>query len=306
MHGEAEFSIKQRLLHLMLALLEHPVGYTKRYLADRYRVSPDTITRDLDDLKNAGFLLRKDERNRYHFVQSRPYQKLKTLLHFSEEEQILLEEAIDQVSPHSERGKRLKEKLATIYDYHKLGHMYLRKPYLTRVDVLLQAKADKQVVKLLDYQSGNSNKISTRTVEPFHPSPNDDMLHAYDLDKQAIRHFRISRIKRVEVLDRDWQYEHRHIVMPTDPFRIVSKQQLMVHLRISVGAYNELVERYPLTKSYLEPSEQPDMFDFQGMVNDRFLGLSNFILGQYHQHVEVLEPDRLRHHLRTMVADMKF
>lgn len=104
----------------------------------------------------------------------------------------------------------------------------------------------------------------------------------------------------------DWEFEQRHIVMPTDPFRIVDAKQVMVHLRMKVGAYNELTERFPTTKAYVMESAVGDVFDFQCMVNQRFLGLTNFILGNYHQLVEILEPEGLLDHLRKAVGRMEF
>jgi hypothetical protein len=234
----------------------------------------------------------------YGLILNKPLKKLEHLLHFTKEDQQLLYQAIDQVCPYTNRGTLLKQKLASLYDYHKLGFSYLRKPYLSKVDTLLQAKEQKKVVVLRDYRSSNSNYTSDRKVEPYHPSPPDDILQAYDIDKKGIRHFRLSRIKRVVLTDEPWIYESRHIVMPTDPFRIVDSEQVIVHLRLRIGAYNELIERFPLTKAYIEHDEEDDIYDFQCMVNHRFLGLTNFILGHYHQLVEVISPESLLKHFK--------
>lgn len=306
MNTFGDYTPKGRLLRIMRALLDRPYGYTQRELAEMYGVSPASIKRDLMELKNAGFVLDQDERYRYAFQQSQPQRQLKSLLHFSEEDQAMLHQAIDQVAPTSEHGRKLKAKLASLYDYRKLGHSYLRQPYLNKVDALFKAKEEKRRVILEGYRSSNSNEISSRRVEPFHPSPPDDTVHTFDVDKQALRHFRLSRFTRVRLLDEPWEHENLHVIRPTDPFRIVDAQQVMVHLRFRVGAYNELVERFPLTRNYIEESAEPGFFDFQGMVNHQFLGLTNFILGNWHQHVEVLEPDGLVEHLREKVAEMRF
>jgi len=307
MNTFGENSPKVRLLRLMRALLDRPYAYTQRTLAELYQVSPATIKRDLDELRNAGFVLAQDERYRYAFQESQPLKQLKDLLHFSAEDQALLDQAIDQVAPTSSpRAKLLRKKLGSLYDFRKLGHSYLRKPYLTKVDALLKAQAEKRQVILEHYRSSNSNAVSHRRVEPFHPSPSDDTVHTFDVEKQALRHFRISRFTRVRLLDDPWHYENHHVIRATDPFRIVDEQQVMVHLRFSVGAYNELLERYPMTRNCIEEAEEPGYYDFQGKVNHRFLGLTNFILGNYHQEVEVLAPDGLLNKLREMVAQMKF
>lgn len=304
--SEKEYGTKDRLLRILLALIENPFGYTRKQLAVRYGVDRDTIKHDFNCFRNAGLLLDKDDQHRYRIVLNRPYKQLKHLLHFTEEDQQLLEQAIDQISPHTRSGERLKKKLASLYDFRKLGHTYLRKPYLTKVDSLLLAKEQKKAVQLKDYRSSNSNRIEDRKVEPFHVSPPDDTLQAFDLDRKQIRHFRISRIRRVNVLDEAWQFKSRHAVMLTDPFRIVDNEQVLVHLRMKVGAYNELTERFPITKAYIEETEEPEVYDFQCMVNHRFLGLSNFILGFHHQIIEIIEPESLKEHLLTVVKNMKF
>lgn len=306
MAKEAEYGTKVRIMRVLRALLDRPYGYTKRQLADKYGVHVDTIKQDFEAIETAGFVPRYDEKFRYALVEDQPYKQLKDLLHFSEEDQILLNEAIDQIAPHTKRGERLKQKLGSLYDYHRLGHSYLRKPYLNKVDSLMQAKKEKRQVILQDYRSSNSNIVSDRLVEPFHPSPPDDTLQAFDVEKQELRHYRISRITRVRMTDDLWQHENRHVVLPTDSFRIVDPNQVMVHLRLKVGAYNELIERFPQTKAYITEAAENEIYDLQCMVNHRFLGLTNFILGYHHQLVDVLEPESLVEHLREEVKKMSF
>lgn len=306
MPKEAEYGTRVRLMRIFRAVLDSPYRYTRQELAGRYNVSPDTISGDFEAFEAAGFLKVLDKRHRYAFKEDKPLKQLKDLLHFSEEDQTLLYQAIDSLPGGTERHQQLKNKLNSLYDYHRLGYSYLRKPHLTKVDLLLQAQHEKRRVHLIGYRSSNSNTISDRLVEPFHVSPPDDTLQTYDVDKKVLRHFRISRITRVQLTDALWQYEGHHNIMRTDPFRIVDNNQKMAHLRISVSAYNELIERYPLTKSYIEETEDPNVFDFQCMVNHAFFGLSNFILSFQQEHVEVLEPEGLKEHLRKVVQKMTF
>ncbi len=306
MSAEKAYSTRTRIMRIMRALIERPYGYTIQQLAERYGVHPDTIRGDFEAFQNADFVIDRDSRNRYAFVEDKPYKQLKELLHFSEEDQALLDGAIDQLSGRSAQAERLKKKLAALYDFRRLGHAYLRKPYLTKIDLLNEACEKKLRVILRDYRSSNSNTVSDRLVEPFHASPAEDILHAFDVQSMKIRHYRISRFIRVQVTHDPWEYEKRHIVMPTDPFRIVDAKQVNVHLRMLVGAYNALVEHFPVTKAYIEESSEPNVYDLQCMVNHQFLGLSNFILGHYHQVIEVIEPEALITLLNNEVKKMRF
>jgi predicted DNA-binding transcriptional regulator YafY len=306
MPKDTEFGTKVRLLRILRALIENPNQYTRNALAERYETHPDTISNDFDAFKTAGFAMGHDARYRYYFLKDKVLKKASELLYFSDEERALLHEAIDTLRVSPERKALLKQKLHSLYDYSRLGFANLRKPYLTKIDLLKQAKDEKRMVVLEEYHSSNSSQVSDRLVEPFHVAAEDDMLHAYEVEKKAIRHFRITRFVRVKLTDRPWQSEGHHNVMNTDPFRIVTNQQVNVHLRLSVGARNELLERYPLTRKYIEPTEHPSFFDFQAHVNDAFYGLSNFILGFYHLDIQVIAPDSLRLHLRNEVGKMNF
>lgn len=306
MPKDTEYGTKVRLLRVMRALIDRPYGYTKQQLATQYGVHPDTISGDFDALQNAGFSLDYDKKGRYSFIFDKPMKKAQELLYFSEEERALLYHAIDNIQSTPEKQNQLKQKLHAIYDYSRLGYAYLRKPHLNKVDLLEQAKSDKKQVILEGYRSSNSNTVSNRTVEPYHINPAEDTLQSYDVDKKIPRHFRISRISRVHILDTSWQFEGSHNILRTDPFRIVDNNQVNVHLRLSVGAFNELVERYPITRSYILETEDPNYFDFQCMVNHKFFGLSNFILGFNHLYIKVLGPDSLRDHLERERDSMKF
>ncbi|MDX1912586.1 MAG: WYL domain-containing protein [Saprospiraceae bacterium] len=306
MPKDTEYGTRARLINVLLILVQSPFRHTLKSLADRYAVTVDTLEGDIKVLRDAGLTIEKDEKSRYALVIEKPYQELKHLLHFSEEDQALLYQAIDNLPNSTKRHQQLKSKLGALYDFSRLGHSYLRRPYLTKVDLLEQARKEKKQVALENYHSSNSSKISHRFVEPFFVSPAEDMIHAIDVEQQQVRHFRISRCTRVRLLNADWQYEKLHTVMQTDPFRIVNNEQVMVRLRLSVGAYNELTERYPLTRNYIEPTEDPTRFEFQCRVNHEFKGLSNFILGFYHLDMEVLEPESLLEHLRREIANMRF
>lgn len=288
-----EYATRARIIRILRAIAERPYGYTIAQLAERYGVSTDTIRGDFTVLQNADFVIDRDERNRYALVEDKPLKQLRNLLHFTEEDQVLLDQAIDRIAANTPQGQRLKKKLAALYDFRKLGHAYLSKPYLRKLDALLQAIGEKKQVVLEGYHSTASNTIGDRRVEPFHVSPSDDILHAYDLERQEVRHFRISRFGRVRLQDAPWAFERRHVVLPTDPFRIVDPKQVDVRLQIRVGGYNGLVEAFPLTQAYFREIE-PEIFELRCAVNHAFLGLGQFLLGHHEQIVSIEAPAALR------------
>lgn len=316
-----EYGTKTRLLKVLRAIQEQPYRYTKKELAAKYEVDPDTIKADFEAIRNAGFALDYDEKYRYAFTADKPFEDLKALLQLEEADQLYLLKALQQVKAPSGKLQTLQERLAAIFgnrqDYPGAadtpgalsapGPEHWRRPYLTKFQLLEQARANKLQVVLLDYRSSNSNEVKDRRVEPFHVKIEDDTVQAFDVDKQKLRHFRISRIRRIRMTEVPWASEQKHQVLATDPFRIVDDEQVMVHLRLKVGAYNELVERYPLTKAYIqEDAQEENIYDFQCRVNHHFFGLTNFILGFHHQVIEVVAPGALKRHLDAERGRMRF
>lgn len=316
-----EYGTKTRLMKVLRAVQEQPYRYKIKELAEMYGVSKDAIKNDFAAMQNAGFKLDYDEKYRYAFAVDKPFEELKALLQLEESEQLLLLRALKQVDAPPGKLLDLQQRLAAIFGNRQdfpgaadalgavstPGPEHWRRPYLTKFQLLEQARQQKVQVVLLDYRSSNSNEVKDRLVEPFHAKVEDDTVQAYDVDKQILRHFRISRIRRIRMTDTPWAHEAEHQVLATDPFRIVNDQQELVHLRLKVGAYNELVERYPLTKAYIQEDAQlENVYDFQCRVNQEFYGLTNFILGFHHQVIEVIAPEGLKRHLERERGRMRF
>jgi len=293
-----------RTLLIQRDILNSKYGLTRKFLAKKYNTNISTIKRALNTLETAGFILEKDNRHRYKFKIEDEYKQLKDLLHFSIEDQVLLHEAIDNIAPDTTRAKILKKKLSSLYDYKKLGYSYLRRPHLIKIDTLHKAITDKKQTVLINYQSSNSNEISDRNIEPFHLNTTDDILYAFDIDKKELRNFKISRITKVKISDSNWQFENFHNLLQTDPFRIVSNKNILVHLKITLGGKNELEEKFPLTKAFIMESEEDGIYDFQCRVNNKFIGLDNFILGYHREIVEIISPDELMLHLKRQISDI--
>jgi predicted DNA-binding transcriptional regulator YafY len=308
-------------MRVFRALQEQPYRYTILQLAEQYGVSKDAIKNDFEAIRNADFKLDYDGKYRYAFAADEPFENLKELLQLEDADQLRLLRALQQVDEPSDKLLSLKKRLSAIFgnrqDYPGAadtpgavstpGPEHWRRPYLTKFQLLEQARRQKVQVVLLDYRSSNSNEVKDRLVEPFHVMIEDDTVQAYDIDKQMLRHFRISRIRRIRMTEMPWAHEPAHQVLATDPFRIVNDQQELVHLRLKVGAYNELVERYPLTKAFIQEDAQlENVYDFQCRVNQKFYGLTNFILGFHHQVIEVLAPEGLKQHLEREREKIRF
>lgn len=306
MNKFGDHSPKSRLLRILLLLIERPFGYTKKQLATKYDVHEDTVKKDFEEMRNAGFTIDRDAKHRYGLGNDKAFEYLRDMLYITTDDEMILQNALKQSGIDNSRSARLLKKLEYLHDISVLGNRIFNKPFLTKIDLLEKARKQKRVVTLIDYRSTNSSKLSDRNVEAYHISQREDIVQAWDLDRKELRHFKISRISRIEITEIPWKYTTKHEVMATDPFGIADKKQIPVTLKLKVGGYNELIERFPLSLAYLSPApEIEDVYIFDGMVNHRFYGLSNFLLG-YFEHVMEVQPQALADHLNILNNKIKY
>lgn len=300
------YAYKTRILRLLLLLLDAPYRYTLKELAARMEVSPDAIKHDIESMRDAGLIVLYDRQYRYAIGEDRMSRKLKQALVLSEEEWTLLLDTLESIGVGSAASRRLRHKLEALFTVGQLGKLILRRPYLSKVETLQRAIAARTCVVLERYRSLSSNATRDRKVEAFHFDAGEDMVQAFDPERGEVRVFRISRCERIRLTDEPWQHEYRHQVLATDPFRVADPKQVIVHLTLTTGGYNLMVEQFPLTRAWLQPAAEPEQYDLQCQVNHRFLGLTNFILGNHAHVVAIHNPPQLIEHLRQQVAQMHF
>ena len=129
------------------------------------------------------------------------------------------------------------------------------------------------------------------------------MLQAFDPVAKDTRHYKLSRIEEVIIMDLPWEYTNHHRTKITDVFRIADNQQLQVRLTVDVFAYNSLTEEFPQSVYHLVSGKLPNTWDFDGPVNHAFKGITNFILSNA-AHVTIHSPDALRIHIRETAIDI--
>lgn len=83
---------------------------------------------------------------------------------------------------------------------------------------LAKAINGKKQAVLYGYYSANSNSIGDRHVEPYEFVRNHEAILCYDLDKRAVRQFKLSRISSIRVTKDSWKNEDKHVAANTDIF----------------------------------------------------------------------------------------
>ena len=284
---------RERIIRILLKLIRNPYTLTRKDLANEFNDGMvDAITGDIEALKNANIGFEQEQKPPYRMaiIPDHHLKELKHLIPLTDADRAKISRALHQFSS-SKDALYLTNKLDSLYDFQKLGLRALRRPALEKIDRLEASKVKEQQVIIEKYRS-NSNTIKDRRVEPFHIDPELDTLQAYDVDKNKCAHFKLSRIDRVILTDEPWKFKADHHYKYTDVFRIASNDQVLVQLKLDVWGYNTLIEQYPKAMADISVGANPNVFEFQSKVNNQFLGIIPFIMGNA-EHVEIVHPSTL-------------
>lgn len=150
------------------------------------------------------------------------------------------------------------------------------------VVALTEAIKEEQCVILHGYSSSSSGEVKQYTVEPFAFMGNYTYLWAYDVQANANKVFRISRIGNVQVTRDPWTCKSRHKRGQADIFHFTGDTPIPVKLELDLLSRNLLVEEYPEAAAELKPigatAGTSDRFLLQTNVYS-LLGLGRFYCG---------------------------
>lgn len=261
----------------LLTLLSGAKAFSKQEIIERLELSERSFYRYIKTLKEAGFVI--DINNSFYSIakKSAQFKEISSLLHFSDEEAYILNEAIHNIEASSRDKENLISKLSALYDSDRISAQFVSKENSSKIKPLIDAIKDKKQVKLIDYKSSGSSKISTRIVEPFEFTPNYISLWTYELSSKTNKLFKISRVQKVDIIDANWEFEPEHKANLLDCFRIGGDKEIPIKLEMSLKAKNLLVEEYPLSEKFIK-SINDNLYQFNGWVT-AFYGIGRFVLG---------------------------
>lgn len=218
-------------------------------LAQELSTTRRTIYRTLEELEHLGYVV---NRNHGHpkIVKFNPdHDDLNRMINFTIEEQALLRHLLQAEEDDNPLRISLLNKLQKVLgNSEALPPMTSSGSAAKKVRLISQAMQQHQQAMLLQYASGSSKTLQDRRVEPVAWSANYRELHAFDLDRMAMRCFLVSRMKGVQVLDQPWQHEARHVVPEIDCFWMSGRVLEEVTLDMSRLALNLLHEEFPLSR----------------------------------------------------------
>ncbi len=292
-----------RLLNLMW-LLSSNVDYTIPELSERLDISKRSIFRYLDSFRKAHFAVIKKSPNTHKLLRM-PVRRidLSELVHISEEEAHILHALLAALSGDSQVLINLEQKISALFDATSVTEIIGNRRAAEHIMRLKEAMDEKMQVKLRNYESGNTESVSDRIIEPIRFSSNYTDVYAYETSSGQIKTFKIARIGSVEVLMRDWQYEDKHEVIEPDCFRMNGKQSFNVTLRMTLKAKNLLIEEYPL--SLKDVIQEGGYWYLKTEVKD-LAGVGRFYLGLSDQISIVDSPELteyVKRHIRKNLSE---
>jgi proteasome accessory factor C len=283
----------QRLLRLLM-MLAGKRWYSLQEIMNQLDSSDRTVYRYLETFESAGFVLEKNKGSYRLQRDSANNRSLQNLMHFSEEEVLILYETLELIEGTSPVKEQLIRKLNLLYDYKALEKLQ-QSDDLTKIQILSDAMRNKKQVNLINYRSSNSDKITDRKVEPFDYLPDYRSVWCYEYESKSCKQFKLARIHQIELINRDWQNESYHEIHFTDAFRISSEKPIgKVEAILSLKACNLLLEEFPLSREYVK--EENGFYQLKIPIAG-YQGIGRFVMGLPGE-IEVLGNKEFKEFLR--------
>ena len=283
----------RQMLELLL-MLNNKYGRKKQALAEHFRCSVRTIDRYINTFKEVGFVIENKDGYLHIDKKLSDYKDLSELLHFSEDEFLILTKAIEAINADSELKAQLKKKLYSLYNFDRVATPVVKKHHQRIVKLLMQAISEKKQVELIQYRSANSQNITNRIIEPFDFTQNYTSVWAYEASSDACKTFKINRISNVHILSDQYFFAEKHQKSNLDAFRMTGEEKIPVKLNLSLKAYNLLIEEYPRAELFTH-KQHDNLFVFETNVFSLF-GIGRFILGLPND-IEIVYPQELKNYV---------
>ena len=285
----------ERLLRLM-KLLTANTTYNVDQLAERLRMSRRTIYRYIDTFREAGFVIKKSGDCIRLDKESPHVRDISQLVHFTEEEAVILKSAIESIDDSNLLKQNLKRKLCSVYDNKTLADTVVRGRNAPNIRRLIEAIEERRQVVLHGYRSAHGGEVRDRRVEPFAFTTNYVQVWCYDPESGSNKLFKTLRIGEVEPTETPWEHAGEHAEGFIDAFRMHGERRIRVRLEMGLLACNLLCEEYPLAERDIRPAGRGRWLldtEVAGMA-----GVGRFVVGLLDD-IRIIDSPELTDYLRN-------
>ncbi|WP_300735823.1 YafY family protein [uncultured Alistipes sp.] len=289
----------ERLLRLM-KLLTANTTYNVDQLAERLDMSRRTVYRYIDTFREAGFVIKKSGDCIRLDKESPHFRDISQLVHFTEEEAVILRSAIENIDDTNLLKQNLKRKLYSVYDNRTLADTVVRGKNAPNIRRLIEAIEEQRQVVLHGYQSGHGGEVRDRRVEPFAFTTNYVQVWCFDTEDGANKLFKTARIGEVELTAQAWEHASEHREGFIDAFRIHGEVRHRVRIEMGLLAYNLLCEEYPLAERDVRPLGHGRwMLDTEVAS---MTGVGRFVVGLLDD-IRIVDSPELTEYIRAYIAE---
>lgn len=282
-----------KILRLM-KLLTGNVSRTIDQLAVEMGITPRTIYRYIDNIREAGFVVNKLYGNVYAMGKvSRGLTDFNRLIYFTEEEAYITAKLIEGIDNNNVLKRDLQRKLASVYDSTSIANYIDNTANAANVEALADAIKRKKQVVLKQYESAHSNESKDRLVEPIEFTANMIDIWAYDIENTDNRLFKVARIHEVEVTDTGWEFAAKHKAIKPDVFRMVGNLNEEIVLQLNTRAKSLLLEEFPLAEKDLK--REDGKWHLKTTIHS-LEGAGRFVIGLAAD-IKIIEGDKLRKYI---------
>lgn len=282
-----------KMLRLM-KLLTGNVSRTIDQLAKEMGITPRTVYRYIDDIREAGFVVNKLYGNVFAMGKvGRGLSDFNRLIYFTEEEAYITAKLIESIDNNNVLKRDLQRKLASVYDSTSIANYIDNTANAANVEALADAIKRKKQVILKQYESAHSNESKDRLVEPIEFTANMIDVWAYDIENDDNRVFKVARIHDVEVLDSDWAFKSKHKAIKPDVFRMTGNINEKIVLQLNTRAKSLLLEEFPLAEKDLK--REDGKWLLRTTIHS-LEGAGRFVIGLAAD-IKIIEGDKLRKYI---------
>ena len=284
-----------KLLRLM-KLLTGNVSRTIDSLAGDLGITPRTVYRYIDDIREAGFVVNKLYGNVYAMGKvARGLSDFNKLIYFTEEEAYITARLIEGIDNNNVLKRDLQRKLASVYDSTSIANYIGNAANADNVEALVDAIKHKKQVVLKQYESAHSNEAKDRLVEPIEFTANMIDIWAYDVENAEPRMFKVTRIHSVEETDTPWEFQAKHKVPKPDVFRMTGSLNERIVLQLNTRAKSLLVEEFPLAEKDLK--REDGKWILRTTIHS-LEGVGRFVIGLAAD-IKILEGEALKKYIQN-------
>ena len=288
-----------KILRLM-KLLTGNVSRTIDQLAVEMGITPRSVYRYIDDIRDAGFVVNKLYGNVLAMGKvARGLSDFNRLIYFTEEEAYITAKLIEGIDNNNALKRDLQRKLVSVYDSTSIANYIDNSANAANVEALAAAIKHRKQVILKQYESAHSDEAKDRLVEPIEFTSNMIDIWAYDVDNKDNRMFKVMRIHEVQETDNDWAFQSEHNVPKPDVFRMSGPLDEQITLQLDTRAKSLLLEEFPLAEKDLRREEGKWILS----TNIHSLeGAGRFVIGLAAD-IKIVEGDKLKEYIQEY--DMK-